>query len=76
MDWFGLLAALLLAAASPTPPLDYTPCVDDTTAAGCPGTIQWDAGGGSMAWATGAIAIYAIWDYYRVAPHAGRRVGH
>lgn len=28
-----------------------------------------------MAWATGAIAIYAIWDYYRVAPHAGRRVG-
>jgi len=50
----ALLAALLLAAASPTPPLDYTPCVDDTTAAGCPGTIQWDAGGGSMAWATGA----------------------
>jgi len=28
-----------------------------------------------MAWATGAIAIYAIWDYYRVAPTAGRRVG-
>jgi phosphatidylglycerophosphate synthase len=28
-----------------------------------------------MAWATGAIAIYAIWDYYRAAPHAGRRVG-
>jgi hypothetical protein len=28
-----------------------------------------------MAWATGAIAIYAIWDYYRVAPHAGRKVG-
>jgi phosphatidylglycerophosphate synthase len=28
-----------------------------------------------MAWATGAIAIYAIWDYYRVAPQAGRRVG-
>lgn len=28
-----------------------------------------------MAWATGAIAIYAIWDYYRVAPYAGRRVG-
>lgn len=28
-----------------------------------------------MAWATGAIAIYAIWDYYRVAPHAGRRIG-
>ena len=21
-----------------------------------------------IAWATGAIAIYAIWDYYRVAP--------
>jgi CDP-diacylglycerol---glycerol-3-phosphate 3-phosphatidyltransferase len=28
-----------------------------------------------MAWATGAIAIYAIWDYYRVAPQAQRRVG-
>ena len=28
-----------------------------------------------MAWATGAIAIYAIWDYYRVAPRSGRRVG-
>ena len=28
-----------------------------------------------MAWATGAIAIYAIWDYYRVAPKAQRRVG-
>lgn len=28
-----------------------------------------------MAWATGAIAIYAIWDYYRVAPRTGRRVG-
>jgi phosphatidylglycerophosphate synthase len=28
-----------------------------------------------MAWATTAIAIYAIWDYYRVAPAAERRVG-
>jgi phosphatidylglycerophosphate synthase len=28
-----------------------------------------------MAWATGAIAIYAIWDYYRVAPKAQRKVG-
>lgn len=28
-----------------------------------------------MAWATGAIAIYAIWDYYRVAPRAKRKVG-
>jgi phosphatidylglycerophosphate synthase len=28
-----------------------------------------------MAWATGAIGIYAIWDYYRVAPKAERRVG-
>jgi CDP-diacylglycerol---glycerol-3-phosphate 3-phosphatidyltransferase len=28
-----------------------------------------------MAWATGAIAIYAIWDYYHVAPKAERRVG-
>jgi CDP-diacylglycerol---glycerol-3-phosphate 3-phosphatidyltransferase len=28
-----------------------------------------------MAWATGAIAIYAIWDYYRAAPRAQRRVG-
>lgn len=28
-----------------------------------------------MAWATTAIAIYAIWDYYRVAPAAGRPVG-
>lgn len=28
-----------------------------------------------MAWATTAIAIYAIWDYYHVAPRAGRRVG-
>ena len=28
-----------------------------------------------MAWATAAIAVYAIWDYYRVAPSAGRPVG-
>ncbi|HEY8256137.1 MAG TPA: CDP-alcohol phosphatidyltransferase family protein [Gemmatimonadales bacterium] len=28
-----------------------------------------------MAWATTAIAIYAIWDYYHVAPKAQRRVG-
>ncbi len=28
-----------------------------------------------MAWATTAIAVYAIWDYYRVAPAAERRVG-
>jgi phosphatidylglycerophosphate synthase len=28
-----------------------------------------------MAWATTAIAIYAIWDYYRVAPASERRVG-
>ena len=28
-----------------------------------------------MAWATTAIAIYAIWDYYRAAPTAERRVG-
>ena len=28
-----------------------------------------------LAWATTAIAIYAIWDYYHVAPSAGRRVG-
>jgi phosphatidylglycerophosphate synthase len=28
-----------------------------------------------MAWATNEIAIYAIWDYYRAAPAAERRVG-
>jgi phosphatidylglycerophosphate synthase len=28
-----------------------------------------------MAWATAAIAVYAIWDYDRVAPAAERRVG-
>ena len=28
-----------------------------------------------MAWATTAVAIYAIYDYYRVAPAAERRVG-
>lgn len=28
-----------------------------------------------MAWATGAIGLYAIWDYYRVAPRAERRLG-
>jgi cardiolipin synthase len=28
-----------------------------------------------LAWATAAVAIYAIWDYYHVAPRAGRRVG-
>jgi phosphatidylglycerophosphate synthase len=28
-----------------------------------------------MAWATAGIAVYAIWDYYRVAPAAERRVG-
>ncbi len=26
-----------------------------------------------LAWATTAIAIYAIWDYYHVAPRAGQR---
>jgi hypothetical protein len=28
-----------------------------------------------MAWATTGIAIYAIWDYYRIAPAAERPVG-
>jgi len=28
-----------------------------------------------LAWATTAVALYAIWDYYRVAPVAERRVG-
>jgi CDP-diacylglycerol--glycerol-3-phosphate 3-phosphatidyltransferase/cardiolipin synthase len=28
-----------------------------------------------MAWATTAVALYAIWDYIRVAPQAERRVG-
>lgn len=28
-----------------------------------------------MAWATAAIALYAIWDYYRAAPTAERPVG-
>jgi phosphatidylglycerophosphate synthase len=28
-----------------------------------------------LAWATGAVALYAIYDYYRVAPAAERRVG-
>jgi phosphatidylglycerophosphate synthase len=28
-----------------------------------------------LAWATAAIALYAIWDYYHVAPRAGRQVG-
>ena len=28
-----------------------------------------------LAWATAAIGIYAIWDYYRVAPAAERPVG-
>jgi phosphatidylglycerophosphate synthase len=28
-----------------------------------------------MAWATAAVGIYAIWDYYRVAPRAERPVG-
>jgi phosphatidylglycerophosphate synthase len=28
-----------------------------------------------MAWATTAIGIYAIWDYYRVAPAAERPLG-
>jgi phosphatidylglycerophosphate synthase len=28
-----------------------------------------------MAWATTAIAIYAIWDYYRIAPAAERPLG-
>ena len=28
-----------------------------------------------LAWATTAVAVYAIWDYYRVAPRAGRPVG-
>jgi phosphatidylglycerophosphate synthase len=29
----------------------------------------------SMAWATTAVALYAIWDYYRVAPRAERKLG-
>jgi hypothetical protein len=28
-----------------------------------------------IAWATAAIAIVAIWDYYRVAPRAQKRLG-
>ena len=28
-----------------------------------------------LAWATSGMALYAIWDYYRVAPKAERRVG-
>lgn len=28
-----------------------------------------------MAWATAAVGLYAIWDYYRVAPGAERPVG-
>lgn len=28
-----------------------------------------------LAWATGAVGVYAIWDYYRVAPRAGRHLG-
>jgi phosphatidylglycerophosphate synthase len=28
-----------------------------------------------LAWATSAVALYAIWDYYRAAPRAERRVG-
>jgi cardiolipin synthase len=28
-----------------------------------------------LAWATSAVALYAIWDYYRVAPTAERQVG-
>jgi CDP-diacylglycerol--glycerol-3-phosphate 3-phosphatidyltransferase len=28
-----------------------------------------------MAWATAAVGLYAIWDYYRVAPRAERPVG-
>jgi CDP-diacylglycerol--glycerol-3-phosphate 3-phosphatidyltransferase/cardiolipin synthase len=28
-----------------------------------------------LAWATTAVALYAIWDYYRVAPRAERRLG-
>ena len=28
-----------------------------------------------MAWATAGIAVYAIWDYYRVAPASERPVG-
>lgn len=29
-----------------------------------------------IAWATTAVAIFAIWDYQRVAPRAQRRVGY
>jgi hypothetical protein len=29
----------------------------------------------SMAWATTAVALYAIWDYYRVAPRAEQQLG-
>ena len=28
-----------------------------------------------LAWATTAVALYAIWDYYRVAPAAERPGG-
>jgi phosphatidylglycerophosphate synthase len=29
-----------------------------------------------LAWSTAAVALYAIWDYIRVAPSEGRRVGN
>jgi len=28
-----------------------------------------------MAWATAGIGLYAIWDYYRVAPEEERPLG-
>jgi phosphatidylglycerophosphate synthase len=28
-----------------------------------------------IAWATTLVAIFAIWDYYRVAPRAQKRLG-
>jgi hypothetical protein len=28
-----------------------------------------------MAWATAGIGVYAIWDYYRVAPREERPLG-
>ncbi|HEX5044289.1 MAG TPA: hypothetical protein VFV75_15390 [Candidatus Polarisedimenticolaceae bacterium] len=49
----GLLASGLLTSSILAADLEFTPCRDETLAPGCPGSIQWDGGAATTAWATG-----------------------
>ncbi|HET9298937.1 MAG TPA: hypothetical protein VFO11_03265, partial [Candidatus Polarisedimenticolaceae bacterium] len=48
MAWLVATFASIILAAEP----DFAPCLDETLTPGCPGTIQWDGGAATTAWAT------------------------